>query len=228
MSTSQITNASDLQLDYMKLLVVQLQNQNPLDPMDNNEMAAQLTQFSQLQQLEALNSNFAKVLETAEQSYADSLIGKKVSYMVGDPLTGTKEKRIDSVDEVYKDNEGNRLLMVGRRTLGLTDTSNPLVGKAVSFIINGDTMNPEMKTGMINTVYTEDGQLIYRIDGYDLTFDKIADSLVGSNLSYYIQSETGTSEQRDGVIEEAYLSDGQSLLIVSQPLSVDEILSVIN
>ncbi len=227
MSTSQIANASEIQMDYMKLLVTQLQNQNPLEPMNNNEMAAQLAQFSQLQQLENLNTNFAKVLEAAEQTYADSLIGKKVSYMVHDPLTGTSEKRIDSVDEVYKDNDGNRLLMVGRRTLGLTDTSNPLVGKEVSFIVD-TPFGPEIKTGIIDAVHTEDEQLMYRIDGYDLTFDQIADSLVGSNLSYYIQSETGISEQRDGVIEDAYLSDGQSLLVVSQPLSVDEILSVIN
>ncbi|MFC1676885.1 flagellar hook assembly protein FlgD [Planctomycetota bacterium] len=227
MSTSQIANASDIQLDYMKLLVTQLQNQNPLDPMDNNEMAAQLTQFSQLQQLEALNTNFAKVLESTEQSYADSLIGQKVSYMVDNPLTGTREKRIDTVDEVYKDNEGNRLLMVGRRTLGLTDVSNPLVGKEVSFVVDSPS-GPEVKTGTIDAVQTEEGQLVYKVGGYDLTFNQIADSLIGGSLSYHIQSETGISEQRDGVIEDAYLSEGQSLLVVSQPLSVDEILSVIN
>ena len=228
MGTSQITNASDIQMDYMKLLVTQLKNQNPLEPMDNNEMAAQLTQFSQLQQLEALNLNFAKVLEAAEQTYADSLIGKKVSYMVHDPLTGISEKRIDSVDEVYKDNEGNRLLMVGRRTLGLNESSNPLIGKEVSYIKDNPGGRPEIISGIINGVYTEDGQLMYNVEGQALTFDRIANSLVGSDISYYIQSETGTSVQRDGVIEDAYLSDGQSFLIVSQPLSVDEVLSVIN
>ncbi len=228
MGTSQITNASDIQMDYMKLLVTQLKNQNPLEPMDNNEMAAQLTQFSQLQQLEALNLNFAKVLEAAEQTYADSLIGKKVSYMVHDPLTGISEKRIDSVDEVYKDNEGNRLLMVGRRPLGLNESSNPLIGKEVSYIKDNPGGRPEIISGIINGVYTEDGQLMYNVEGQALTFDRIANSLVGSDISYYIQSETGTSVQRDGVIEDAYLSDGQSFLIVSQPLSVDEVLSVIN
>jgi len=61
-STSAIGTASDIQMDYMKLLITQLQNQNPLEPLNNNEMASQLAQFSQLQQLESMNSTFAQVL----------------------------------------------------------------------------------------------------------------------------------------------------------------------
>jgi len=56
-------SASSIQADYMKLLVTQLQNQNPLEPLDNNEMASQLAQFSQLQQLESMNSNFESFLQ---------------------------------------------------------------------------------------------------------------------------------------------------------------------
>ena len=70
-SSSIINTASNIQMDYMKLLVTQLQNQNPLEPMDNNQMASQLAQFSQLQQLESMNSNFANVLSTTERNYAN-------------------------------------------------------------------------------------------------------------------------------------------------------------
>ena len=52
---STMSTASEIQMDYMKLLVVQLQNQNPLEPLNNNEMASQLAQFSQLSQLETMN-----------------------------------------------------------------------------------------------------------------------------------------------------------------------------
>ncbi|MHC4424212.1 MAG: flagellar hook capping FlgD N-terminal domain-containing protein, partial [Planctomycetota bacterium] len=48
---SSTASASDIQMDYMKLLITQLQNQNPLEPLSNNEMASQLAQFSSLQQL---------------------------------------------------------------------------------------------------------------------------------------------------------------------------------
>ena len=56
-----IASSSDIQLDYMKLLVTQLRNQNPLEPMDSNDMASQLAQFSQLQQLELANGNLSSI-----------------------------------------------------------------------------------------------------------------------------------------------------------------------
>ena len=76
------SSASNLQMDYMKLLVTQLQNQNPLEPMDNKDMSAQLAQFSQLQQPENLNTSFRQVLELTQRSYASSLIGKEISFQV--------------------------------------------------------------------------------------------------------------------------------------------------
>ena len=90
MSTdSTLSSASNLQLDYMELLVAQLKHQNPFEPLNNNEMATQLAQFSQLQQLESMNSNFAKVLETTELNYANSLIGKNVSFFAQEEMGGT-------------------------------------------------------------------------------------------------------------------------------------------
>ena len=42
---------------FMELMIAQLQNQNPLDPMDGTEYAAQLAQFSSLEQLTNLNDS---------------------------------------------------------------------------------------------------------------------------------------------------------------------------
>ncbi|GAI50373.1 unnamed protein product [marine sediment metagenome] len=66
MDSVSTSSASNIQMDYMKLLITQLQNQNPLEPLDNNEMASQLAQFSQLQQLETMNNSFSQSLATAE------------------------------------------------------------------------------------------------------------------------------------------------------------------
>ena len=120
MSTSAITSSSNIQADYMKLLVTQLQNQNPLEPMDNNDMASQLTQFSQLEQLESMNSNFAKVLETVEHNYAASLIGKEVSFL-GETQPGTIAITSGTVDQIYNNVDGQIALIVGSYTLGLSD-----------------------------------------------------------------------------------------------------------
>jgi len=114
MSTTAIASASNIQMNYMKLLVTQLQNQNPLDPLDNNEMASQLAQFSQLAQLESMNSSFAKVLETFERSYANSLLGKSITFYSMNEMTGELERKVGTVDSVFNDPK------TGESLLGVT------------------------------------------------------------------------------------------------------------
>ncbi|GAF75633.1 unnamed protein product [marine sediment metagenome] len=43
---------------FLRLLVLQMQNQDPLEPMDNADMLAQLAQFSSLEQMNNLNDSF--------------------------------------------------------------------------------------------------------------------------------------------------------------------------
>ena len=43
--------------DFMKLLIEQLKNQDPMSPMDGTQFAAQLAQFSSLEQLQNLNDS---------------------------------------------------------------------------------------------------------------------------------------------------------------------------
>ena len=105
------TSASDIQMDYMKLLITQLQNQNPLEPLNNQEMASQLAQFSQLQQLESMNSSFAGVLTTTNRNYANSLLGKNVTFYAEDMTTGELSKKTGRVDSVFNDPETNESLL---------------------------------------------------------------------------------------------------------------------
>ena len=119
-SVSGINSASNIQMDYMKLLVTELQNQNPLEPLDNNQMAAQLAQFSQLQQIESMNSSFASVLAVTELSYASSLIGKEVSFM-SETSTGDEAVTSGKVEEVINNGDGKITLSVGNQILALED-----------------------------------------------------------------------------------------------------------
>lgn len=119
-SSSVINSASNIQMDYMKLLITQLRNQNPLEPLDNNEMASQLAQFSQLQQLESMNTSFSSVLATTERTYANSLIGKEVSF-AAETQTGTQEIVSGNVEEVYNNVKGQILLAVGDYRVALED-----------------------------------------------------------------------------------------------------------
>jgi len=71
--------------DFLNLLVTQLQNQNPMEPMADTEFIAQLAQFSQLEQLENMsrsldtNSEVDYIMsQTIANTMATTLIGKGV------------------------------------------------------------------------------------------------------------------------------------------------------
>lgn len=49
---------------YLQLLVEQLSNQDPLEPVNNEQMIAQLAQFSALEQMQNLNDSFGQVAES--------------------------------------------------------------------------------------------------------------------------------------------------------------------
>ncbi len=68
---------------FLKLFIEQLKNQDPLNPMKNYEVSAQLAQFSSLEQLYNLNKDFQKFIEvTKKATYFQGigLIGKNVEY----------------------------------------------------------------------------------------------------------------------------------------------------
>jgi len=111
MSVSGVTSSSQIQTDYMKLLVTQLQNQNPLEPMDNNQMASQLTSFSELQQLESMNSNFASVLKNTQLNYAVSLMDKQIAFTQQNEA-GETETASGVVKQVYNDTTNDKIILV--------------------------------------------------------------------------------------------------------------------
>ncbi len=89
--------------EFLKLLVTQLRNQNPLEPLDDKEFIAQMAQFSSLEQMQNMNENLGELLfyqremvASALLSEAVSLIGKEVK--ATDPETG--ESIIGVVEKV--------------------------------------------------------------------------------------------------------------------------------
>lgn len=67
--------------EFLKLLSHQLQNQDPMNPMDQNKFSAELAQFSQLEQLTKLNTKFDNLginAGTEAKFMAASFLGKEV------------------------------------------------------------------------------------------------------------------------------------------------------
>lgn len=73
---------------FLKLLIVQMQNQDPLDPMDNAQFTQQTTAFSQLEQMIGMNKSLTSLVEAQaqntqiDQSFMNSasFIGKTIEY----------------------------------------------------------------------------------------------------------------------------------------------------
>ncbi len=87
-AAGQPTNPASIlgQNDFLKLMVAQLQSQDPLQPANTNEYITELAQFTQVEQI----TNLANA---SELSGAVNLIGRTVSYTAagGLPASGTIE-----------------------------------------------------------------------------------------------------------------------------------------
>ena len=139
MAIESTQSASNMKLDYMNLLVTQLQNQNPLEPMSNEDMSAQLAQFSQLEQLENLNQSFDQVLENTERSFANAMIGKQVSFVDMDSINSDGSLGVVRTGQVLKmdilgDIEMLRVAEIDPLTLAVTEHN--IEAEKVTSIIN--------------------------------------------------------------------------------------------
>ncbi|MFQ6039512.1 MAG: flagellar hook assembly protein FlgD [Candidatus Poribacteria bacterium] len=108
------------QEDFLKLLMAQMKNQNPLEPMDNQEFIAQLTSFSSLEQLENLNqkvSSSVQLQKSQSSAAAMSLIGKKIK-APGDIIELNEKTPVDISYELESD---------ANVTINIYDNNNKLV-----------------------------------------------------------------------------------------------------
>jgi flagellar basal-body rod modification protein FlgD len=75
------TSADEMQTRFLNLLVTQLKNQDPLNPMDNAQMTTQLSQISTVSGIEKLNSTLEKLLGAysgTNTMQAAAMVGKTV------------------------------------------------------------------------------------------------------------------------------------------------------
>lgn len=83
---------NDINLDeFLGLLLTEMQNQDPLNPMDNAQMLAQLGQIREIGSTNQLTQTLSNLAIGQELSSASNMIGKKVSGL------NTKSKEISGV-----------------------------------------------------------------------------------------------------------------------------------
>lgn len=132
------SSAAGLQDSFMTLLVTQLQNQDPLNPMDSGQMTSQLAQISTVDGINKLNATLqalnTSMSSSQSMSAATSLIGHNVlvpgstiSLAAGSTATAGVQlsQGVDSLTLTIQDSAGNtvRTLNLGAQKAGVLPVS---------------------------------------------------------------------------------------------------------
>jgi flagellar basal-body rod modification protein FlgD len=186
MSISNVTNTSpyvvpklpaarksELDMEaFLKLLTVQLANQNPLEPMNDRDFFAQMAQLGQVQGMDQLNKQ-------AQLEQAQNLMGKEVTAVrpMTESNTGENELVTGVVSKLnvrngqyyvgIKEADGGIVEVQMNNIQAVTPQRNvsdylPLVGRQVSGTIVNGTITTSI-AGEVKGVETKDGQIVLRV-----------------------------------------------------------------
>ncbi len=103
---------------FMQLLVSQVQNQDPLNPMSDADFAAQLAQFASLEGIDQMNTNLSSLLTVQQLAQGASLIGHTVVYQ---PAGSTSTSQ-GTVDQIAIQN-GQLQLIIGGKAVNISQVS---------------------------------------------------------------------------------------------------------
>jgi flagellar basal-body rod modification protein FlgD len=81
--------------DFLKLMLLQMRHQDPLNPMNNEQMLSQMAQFSSLEQMSNLNKNFEQAQANTAFMDATRLLGKTV--YISDGNGGLNQSNVEAI-----------------------------------------------------------------------------------------------------------------------------------
>jgi flagellar basal-body rod modification protein FlgD len=186
---------------FLQLLTVQLQNQNPMDPLDTNQFTQQLVQFASVEQQINMNTNLQTLVslqQSAQNTQALGYVGKTVT------VSGS-----------------NAAMVNGNATWQF----NPTVPANATFTITDSTgQTVYQKTGTV-----QPGQQQFSWDGTDMNGNKWADgnykltiTATGAN-----GQSVGIPTTVSGVVSSVDLTQSPPLLSIGgQTYTLDQILTV--
>jgi len=186
--------------EFLRLLVTQLRNQDPLSPLQPHEFAAQLAQFASVEQLTQLNDSLVQQIATvqlngliSETALSASLIGRTV-VAAGDqveiPASGNGEIRVElagagEAELRLFDAAGNVVasralgpLTAGRQTVTLPTDLPPGSWRYELTVTasEGTTVGVTTYTsGRVDGVFFRNGEILLRIGGLEVPLDMLAE-----------------------------------------------------
>ena len=161
--------------DFLKLLVTQLQNQDPLNPTDSTQFVSQLAQFSSLEQLSNVNDNL-KTVQLFDQSInnaqAVNFVGKtikasgsmfelgsgethEIQYQLGEDAAAVYVSIYNSSGEVIKKIEMDKMTAGAQSVVwdGKDENGNAAPAGTYSFSVQAKNKDGEI---MVTAAYIEE------------------------------------------------------------------------
>lgn len=130
-SSSSSTSSSTSSLDenaFLQLMVTEMENQDPTNPMDDTQYASQLAQYSSLEQMTQVNTNLKSLTSAVSSGFttvgnnsaslqAFSMVGATVNYLASDDATTASTGVVSGV--YFSD--GTPMLKIGNNTVSLSN-----------------------------------------------------------------------------------------------------------
>lgn len=211
--------------EFLKLLTFQLQNQDPMNPMDQGKMTGELAQFSQLEQLSNLNAKFDQQNKNQmiqDKFFAASFVGKKV-ITSGSSLKVTEEggqadvlfklngeaakvvirimdEKNQTVGEIWKDGMSG-----GSHTVtwnGTTLDNQPAAKGNYKAVVRAWDQNMNevptqtQATGLVQSVAFEDGEPVLTVDGQKVFLRDVSSFHTGTDE---MQNLPGAQQSQNGL-----------------------------
>lgn len=179
--------------DFLKLLITQLQHQDPLEPMEDQDFIAQIAQFSSLEQMQNLNNSFS-------YSMGFSLMGKYISAAIADDKTG-KVRLVEGEVSAVRSEAGVVYLVVDGEDVPIDKISN--VSETPLGIQGMDIEKYNGLIGLLSTVRTtlKDEEKPYELEGIIAKIQKGSDG-VYATLDEIILSVTDIEKDAFNSVEE--------------------------
>ncbi|NSY16241.1 flagellar hook assembly protein FlgD [Neorhizobium sp. AL 9.2.2] len=118
--------AASASLDYdafLQLLIAQMQNQDPTDPLDASEQISQLATFSQVEQSIQTNTNLESLIAQSSLSNASSYIGKTITSSDGKTSGVVESIEVTSDGLVATTDAGKEITIGDGITISATKSS---------------------------------------------------------------------------------------------------------
>ncbi len=106
--------------DFMKLLLAQMGNQDPMKPMEDKEFIAQLAQFNSLEQMQQVNKGIQELATAQQMTEANLLLGRQVQAFGAEGVITGEVRAVTMVS-------GKPMLRIGTEEVALSDVSRILM-----------------------------------------------------------------------------------------------------